>query len=129
MGLLSTLGKIAGGAIGFAVGGPGGAAAGAKIGGTVGKAGDSLTKKKSSGSGQATQYIQSPTMSLDDIRSSSSALSVLGRRSEPTKVAQAAKVPGVPGVLEDPWKPMYDWWEDLGGEPGRIGPIDETRMP
>lgn len=132
MGLLGTLGKIAGGTIGFVTGGPAGAVAGAKIGGSIGKVGDSITKK---GSGSQTQAQIAPPsrISLDDIRNSgNSAMAIMQKRGEATKVAKSANVPDIKNnaaLLEDPWSPMYTWWEDLGGDPKRIGPIDETRLP
>lgn len=134
MGFLSTLGSIAGAAIGFvgSGGNPAGAVAGAKIGGSIGGAVDG--KKKASTSTTATQYIQQPAkITMDDIRSSgkSSAMEILSKRSAETKVAATAKLPSgaQSDILEDPWKPSRDWWEDLGGDPARYGAIDETRMP
>lgn len=130
MGLFKTIGTIVGTAIGTATGNP---VLGAKIGSTVGGAVDG--KKKSTGTAAAsTQYIKEPSkISMEDIRpgGASKAMEILSRRSAEVKVAETAKLPNAQSsdILEDPWKPSRDWWEDLGGEPGRYGPIDDTRMP
>ncbi len=126
MGLLKSIGKIAGGAIGALVGGPAGAAAGAKIGGAVGGAVD---KKKPAASAAQQPYIQPPKVDLGDLSSSKSALAALQTRQRDTKVAKAADIPEMKnGVLPDPWKPMKDWYEDLGGDSSKIR-IDETMLP
>jgi hypothetical protein len=131
MGIFKAIGSVVGGAIGFVTGGPAGAATGFKLGGTVGGVADKKKPSGSSSSGASTQYIEKPKVpTLDDIRSKSpSALSILNKREEATKVAQSADVPAIKGaIMDDPWKVSRDLWEDLGGEPDRYGPIDTTRI-
>lgn len=128
MGLLKLIGQVAGAAVGSVIPGVG-TAIGAKVGGTIGGAVDK--KKKPSGSTGATEqpYIQSPKMELGDLSSKSSTLAALQTRQRDTKVAKAAAVPEMKnGVLPDPWKPMKDWYEDLGGDSSKIK-IDETLLP
>lgn len=133
MGLLKLIGSAAGAAIGFigSGGNPAAAISGAKIGGKIGGAVDG--KGGNNSNTAQTQYIQQPkTISMDDIRGSggSRAMEILSKRQQEVKVAKSADVPkiGKDGVLEDAWKPARDWWEDLGGEPDRFGPIDDTRF-
>lgn len=130
MGLLSTIGKIAGTAIGTVIGGPTGGAIGGKIGGAVGGAVDGKKKPASSTTAQAQPYIQSPSTSLADLRSASSGSSfeALKARSGDVKVAKTAEVDLKNGILSDPWQPTRDWYTDLGGDGSKIK-IDETLLP
>lgn len=133
MGLLKIIGTIAGTAIGSFFGAPQVGAAVGKAAGGIGE--KALKKKPSAGAGGSTEYIQQqPKISLDDIRSKSSAMEILAKRSNDVKVAQTAQIPKIDAtgksmVMEDPWQPARNWWADLGGEPSRFGPIDDTRMP
>lgn len=81
-------------------------------------------------SGGSQQYIQPPPKSsLSDIRDarSKSAIDILGKQEKVAK-AETAKVPSIQkGVLEDPWQPMHDWWDALGGK-GKLV-IDDTGLP
>ena len=137
MGLLSTIGKIAGAAIGSAIPGVGtviGGAIGGAIGGGAGKVVEKGLKggSKSSGATQSEQmYISAPKVSLNDIRNSTpSAMAILGKREESVKVAKAVGKPdfGQTEMEKDPWLPLNEWWVDLGGDPGRLKPIDDTRF-
>lgn len=127
MGLLSTIGKIAGAAIGSVIPGVG-TAVGSKIGGTLGGALDK--KPKTSTTAQAQPYIQPPSTSLADLRSASSgsSLEALKARSGDVKVAKTAEVDLKNGILSDPWQPTRDWYTDLGGDGSKIK-IDETLLP
>jgi hypothetical protein len=128
MGLLKTIGTIAGTAIGAYVGNPG---LGAKIGGTIGGAVEGGKKKTSSGA--TAQPVQPPKMDLADLRSygTSSAMGIMARGND-TKVARTANVPAfgpTSAIKQDPWVDMNNWWVDLGGDPGRLKKIDDTRLP
>lgn len=133
MGIFKIIGTVAGAAIGATVGNP---AMGAKIGGTIGSGADALNKKKPKAStGSNTQYIEKPNyLSLNDLKTQGTSASDILSKQKATKVAAAAPVPNIAGgaksyLEDDPWRRMRDMWEDLGGEPERLGPIDETRMP
>lgn len=135
MGLLSAIGKIAGGAIGAVFGGPGGAAIGSKLGGALGGTVDGKKKGSKATTAEQPSYIsQMPKITLEDIRGGSpSAYAILSKREESTKVAKSAAIPPVAfgakdGELDDPWVPLGEWWADLGGDPGRLKPIDDTRF-
>jgi hypothetical protein len=128
MGIFKTIGALVGTAIGTVAGNP---AMGAKVGGTLGGMADKKKKPASSTGSAAQEYIKKPDVpTLNDIRSNSpSALSILNKREEATKVAKSADVPAIKGaIMDDPWKVSRDLWEDLGGEPDRYGPIDDTRI-
>lgn len=102
MGLFKTIGKIAGTAIGGAMGNP---ALGKKIGGMAGGALDKKGKKKGKGGG----YIEKPTpadMGIDFSKTSNRTSSYADAR-DPTKVAD---------VISHPFQPAENWWLDLGGD-------------
>ena len=125
MGLLSILGGVVGSII------PGvGTAIGAGLG-TALEGGIKAVSGGSKASSSQPQYIQLPEkQSLDDLRSAQSktGMDIL---KTPTAKAEAAKVPGIkndPGILEDPWQPMREWYDDLGGDSKKLRPIDDTRL-
>ena len=129
MGLLSKLGTIAGTAIGGMFGMP---QVGGMVGGGLGKAVEGSGKKKVAGTTQP-QYIAPPKTDMADLRShgTSSAMGIMSRGQD-VKVAKSADIPSFgpkDGPMADPWLPMGEWWADLGGEPGRLKKIDDTRLP
>lgn len=122
MGLFSTIGKVAGAAIGFAVGGTAGAKTGAKIGGTAGKLADG--KKK----GSASSTPSGP--SLADQLQATSPVKRQQKALAPTQVAKTGHESikefneyDPTKTLEDPWQIANQWDEDLGGS----GDIDFER--
>ena len=84
----------------------------------------------SSSSGSGGQAASPPKSSLADIKGahSKTGLDIL---KAPVAKAQTAKVPGIKndsGLLEDPWQPMKDWYDDLGGDSTKLR-IDDTMLP
>jgi len=108
MGLFSSIGKIAGAAVGFATGGVAGAKKGYQWGGKIGGVADSLKGKKKGKGG----YIQAPSspddLGIDFSMTMGRTSSMVGSR-DPTKVAAAAD-------LDNIWQPTANWWIDLGGD-------------
>ena len=67
------------------------------------------------GGGGGGMPSESPATTLNNIKN------LTARKDAPkvtgeTKAAATAKVPTVPGLLEDPWQPTKDWYKDLGGQ-------------
>ena len=117
MGLLSSIGKIAGGALGFAIAGPAGAKIGKSLGGALDGKGES--KGSSSSSQQAASGKVDISGLLEDSPDISSILGGLGE----TKTASVYE--GLAGS-KDPklqaWAPTFEWYEDLGGDPSKTRP-------
>ena len=131
MGILSSLGKLAGGAIGFVAGGPAGAAAGWAVGGELGNVGDDVVgtvsdvfgggKGKKGSGGQAQAAPAKPDISalLED---SPDLAAILGGQG----ATQTASVYEGMRDSNDPkmrsWAPTFEWYEDLGGDPSKTRP-------
>jgi len=117
MGLLSSIGKIAGGALGFAIAGP----AGAKIGTSLGGALDG--KGKSKGSSSSSQQAASGKVDISGLLEDSPDISSILGGSGETKIASVYE--GLAGS-KDPklqaWAPTFEWYEDLGGDPSKTRP-------
>jgi len=121
MGLLSSIGKIAGGALGFAIAGPAGAKIGKSLGGAAGGALDG--KGESKGSSSSSQQAASGKVDISGLLEDSPDISSILGGSGETKIASVYE--GLAGS-KDPklqaWAPTFEWYEDLGGDPSKTRP-------